>query len=72
MFDKAKDMASNLGGGDMAKYQQYLQGINFPASKDEVVSQLQQQGAEGGLVDKVKGAATDRFNGPEDVMGALQ
>ncbi len=70
MFDKVKDMASQAGGGgDMM---QQLQGINFPASKDELVSQLQQKGAEGGMVDKVKNAATDRFNGPEDVMSAVQ
>ena len=70
MFDKVKDMASQAGGG--GDIMQQLQGINFPASKDEVVSQLQQNGAEGGIVDKVKNAATDRFNGPQDVMSAVQ
>ena len=70
MFDKVKDMASQAGGG--GDIIQQLQGINFPASKDEVVSQLQQNGAEGGIVDKVKNAAMDRFNGPEDVMSAVQ
>jgi hypothetical protein len=70
MFDKVKDMASQAGGG--GDIMQQLQGINFPASKDELVSQLQQNGAEGGIVDKVKNAATDRFNGPEDVMSAVQ
>jgi hypothetical protein len=70
MFDKVKDMASQAGGG--GDIMQQLQGINFPASRDELVSQLQQNGAEGGIVDKVKNAATDRFNGPEDVMSAVQ
>lgn len=70
MMDKAKDMMSQAGGGgDMM---QQLQGIKFPASKDELVSQLQQKGAEGGMVDKVKNSAMDRFNGPEDVMSAVQ
>jgi hypothetical protein len=70
MLDKAKDMISQAGGG--GDIMQQLQGINFPASKDEVVSQLQQNGAEGGMVDQVRNAATERFNGPEDVMAAVQ
>ena len=70
MFDKVKDMASQAGGG--GDIMQQLQGINFPASKDEVAGQLQQNGADSSMVDKIKNAAMDRFNGPEDVMSAVQ
>ena len=59
-----------LGGmGDM---QQYLQGINFPAQKEEVASGAENNGAPQGVVDKIKNAAMERFNGPQDVMKAVQ
>ncbi len=67
MFDKVKDMASNAG-----QYKDMLQGINFPASKDELVAQLQQKGADSGMLDKVKGASKEQFDSPDDVMNAIK
>jgi hypothetical protein len=55
--------------GDM---QQYLQGINFPTGKDEVASQAESNGAPRDFVDQIRNAATERFNGPEEVVQAVQ
>jgi hypothetical protein len=55
--------------GDM---QQYLQGINFPADKEEVASQAESNGAPQNFVDQVRNAATERFNSPEEVLQAVQ
>jgi hypothetical protein len=55
--------------GDM---QQYLQGVNFPANKEEVASGAESNGAPQDFVDQIRNAATERFNGPEDVLQAVQ
>lgn len=60
----------NLGG--MGDIQGYLQGINFPAQKEEVASGAEGNGAPQGMVDKIKNATTERFNGPQDVVKAVQ
>ena len=58
--------------GGMGDIQQYLQGINFPAQKEEVASGAESNGAPQGVVDKIKNAAMEKFNGPQDVMKAVQ
>lgn len=40
--------------GGMGDIQQYLQGINFPAQKEEVASGAESNGAPQGVVDKIK------------------
>ncbi len=67
-MDRIKDMAA---GFDPADVQKHLKGINFPASKDEVASQVQSNGGSSNIVEKIKNAATDTFNSPQDVIGAL-
>jgi hypothetical protein len=57
------------GAGDVQKY---LQGINFPAQKGEVASGAEGNGAPQGVVEQIKNAAMERFNGPQDVMKVLQ
>lgn len=69
MFDKVKNAAGNL---DVSKYQSLLQGIKFPCSKDELVSQLKQKGSDPQVIDAVKGAAKDQFGSASDVMSALK
>ena len=54
--------------GSMGNMQQYLQGINFPAQKDEVASQAESNGAPQDFVQQIKNAATERFNGPQEVL----
>ena len=52
--------------------QQYLQGINFPASKEEVASDAESNGAPQDFVDQIRNAATERFNSPEKVLQTVQ
>ncbi|MBA2276741.1 MAG: DUF2795 domain-containing protein [Chloroflexia bacterium] len=57
---------------DAGQYKDLLQGISFPASKDELVAQLQQKGADSGMLDKVRGANKEQFDSPDDVMNAIK
>ncbi len=59
----------DLGG--MGNVQQYLQGVNFPAQKEEVASNAESNGAPQNLVDQIRNAATERFNSPDEVMQAV-
>ncbi|MCA1716656.1 MAG: DUF2795 domain-containing protein [Actinobacteria bacterium] len=54
--------------GDM---QQYLEGINFPADREEVASGAESNGAPQDFVDQIGNAAQDRFNGPQEVLQAV-
>jgi hypothetical protein len=69
--DVKADREGSMDLGNMGNMQQYLQGINFPAGKDEVASQAEGNGAPQDMVQKIKNAAMDKFNGPQDVMQAV-
>ncbi len=45
-----------------------LRGLAFPAGKDEVVAHLERKSAPRDVVEGVRGAETDRFDGLDDVM----
>ncbi len=62
----------NLGNLDLGQLQQYLQGVNFPAQKEEVASNAESNGAPQDVVDQIRNAATERFDSAEGVMQALQ
>jgi hypothetical protein len=57
--------------GSLGNMQQYLEGINFPANKEEVASGAESNGAPQDFADQIKNAATERFNSPEEVLQAL-
>lgn len=57
--------------GNLGNLQQYLQGVNFPAQKEEVASNAESNGAPQDLVDQIRNAATERFNSPEEVMQVI-
>ncbi len=50
----------------------YLKGTNFPAEKEEVAANAEGNGAPPDLVSHIRNADTERFDGPEEVMQALQ
>ncbi|HEV2126476.1 MAG TPA: DUF2795 domain-containing protein [Chloroflexota bacterium] len=68
-MDRIKDMASGFNPADI---QQYLQGVDWPIGKDDLVAVLQSNGAPGQLVDKIRGSDQSRFNGPQDVVSSAQ
>jgi hypothetical protein len=62
----------DLGNLDLGQLQPFLQGVNFPAQKEEVASNAESNGAPQNLVSQIRNSATDRFNGPNEVLQALQ
>jgi uncharacterized protein DUF2795 len=58
--------------GSLGNMQQYLQGIDFPANKEEVASGAESNGAPQDFVDQIRNAATERFNSPEEVLQTIQ
>lgn len=61
-----------LGGFNPQDLQKYLQGVNWPADKDEVAGQAESNGAPQGVLDKIKNLGGGKFDGPQDVIGKLQ
>jgi hypothetical protein len=62
----------DLGNLDLGQLQQYLPNLNFPASKEEVVSTAQSNDAPQEVVDNVRNAGTDTFNSADEVLQAAQ
>ena len=62
----------NLGNLDVGQLQQYLQGVNFPAQKEEVASNAQSNGAPQNIVDGIRNAAQDQFNSQDEVLQAVK
>lgn len=72
MLDKAKDAIGGKGdSGGMGDIQNKLGDLSFPASKDDVVSTLQDNNADSSLIDRVKSLAQDKFNSQGDLMQSL-
>ena len=63
------DSLSNL---DLGQLTQYLPNLNFPASKDEVVSEVQNNDAPQEVVDQIKTSSTDTFNSADEVLQTVQ
>ena len=59
------------GSYDVSTLNRYLKGTNFPASKEEVASKAESNGATQELVSQIRNADTERFNSAEEVMQAL-
>jgi len=49
-----------------------LPGVRFPAEKDQVADTAEQNDTPQQLVQKIRNADTQRFNGPEEVLQAVQ
>lgn len=51
--------------------QKYLGGVEYPASKDDLVTAARGNGAPDDLVSALEGADADSFDSPTDVSSAL-
>ena len=60
------------GDYSVSTLNRYLKGTNFPASKEEVASNAESNGATQELVSQIRNADTESFNSPEEVMQAVQ
>jgi hypothetical protein len=50
----------------------HLPGVRFPVEKDQVADSAEQNDAPQELVEKIRNADTQRFNGPDEVLQAVQ
>ena len=62
----------NLGNLDIGQLQQYLQGVNFPAQKEEVASNAESNGAPQNIVDGIRNAGQNQFNSQDEVLQAVK
>jgi Protein of unknown function (DUF2795) len=62
----------DLSNLDLGQLQQYLPNLNFPASKDEVISEVQNSDAPQEVVDQIKNSSTDTFNNAEEVLETVR
>jgi hypothetical protein len=60
---------SNL---DLGQITQYLPNMNFPASKDEVISEFQNNEAPQDVIDQLKNSSTDSFTNAEEVLETVR
>lgn len=51
--------------------QKHLKGVDYPASKDDLVSAAQSNGAPQEIVDQLRGMSKDSFDGPNAVTEAV-
>jgi Protein of unknown function (DUF2795) len=51
--------------------QKYLQDIEYPASKEDILSNAQSKGAPQGLIDRINNLSQDSFSEPQEVSSAL-
>ena len=62
----------DLGNLDLGQLQGYLPNLNFPASKDEVLSEVQSNDAPQEVVDGVRNSGKDTFNSADEVLQEVQ
>ena len=62
----------DLSNLDLGQLQQYLPNMDFPAGKDEVVNQIQNNGAPQEVIDSVKNSGTENFNSADEVLQAVR
>ena len=56
---------------DPIEVQKHLKGVDYPASRDDLVAAAQSNGASGDIVSALENIGRDSFDGPDDVMEAL-
>jgi hypothetical protein len=61
----------DLGNLDVASLQEYLPGVRFPAEKEQVAA-AERNGAPQELVEKIRNASREHFNGPDEVLREVQ
>jgi hypothetical protein len=62
----------DLGNLDLSQLQQLLPNVNFPATKDEVLSDLQSNDAPQEVLDQVRNSSKDTFNSADEVLQTVQ
>ena len=66
------DSLGDLSNLDVGQLQQFMPNLDFPADKDQVVSEVQNNGAPQEVIDGVKNSGTENFNSADEVLQAVQ
>jgi hypothetical protein len=66
------DSLGDLSNLDVDQLQQFMPNLDFPAGKDQVVSEVENNGAPQEVVDGVKNSGTETFNSADEVLQAVQ
>ncbi len=64
--------SGDLGNLDTATLLQHLPGVRFPAEKEQIASTAESNGAPQELVQRIRNASRERFNGPDEVLQEVQ
>jgi hypothetical protein len=51
--------------------QKHLSGIEYPASKDDVIATAESNGAPQEIIEALQSADREQFDGPDEVQAAL-
>lgn len=57
--------------GSAAELEKYLKGVDFPASKNDLLNKAKANGAPSEVIDMIKSLPHDKFNSPIDVSKAF-
>lgn len=63
-MDKFKNMTNDAMNSSVADQ---LKDIDFPCSKDELLSQLEKKGVPSQVIDKIRSVDTSQFDSVDDV-----
>jgi Protein of unknown function (DUF2795) len=66
------DLGDSLSNLDLGQLTQYLPNLDFPASKDDVVSEAQNNNAPQEVIDQLKNSSSDTFNNAEEVLETVR
>ena len=62
----------DLSNLDTQTLLQHLPGVRFPAEKEQVAATAERNDAPQELVERIRNADTQRFNGPDEVLQTVQ
>jgi hypothetical protein len=57
---------------NVTEVQKALKGADYPASRDELIELAERNGADEEVIDALREADEDSFDGPDQVMQALK
>lgn len=61
-------MVRGVGGASPSNVQSYLAGVDYPASKDDLLSAAKKNGAPREIMQVIEGFERPEFGGPQEVM----
>jgi len=68
-MEKITSIGNQAAAGSI---QEYLGGVRFPCSKDELLEDLRQHGAPDRIINQIEGLSANKFDSLPDVLQALQ